>query len=178
MNSNHNHFKAIIALTLFVYVSTAYAVKFHSYVNEKGETVFSNVPRKCTRNSSLTCLEYHPVFAQEPSKSAAAPESESRHVTKPSRRAENDQAHSMRRLPFPENPGIDQQFDILNKIVEMNKIVDEYFPAKSSQETMDKARQQQQDILDALQMIRNVSSEEESPSIEKAIDILRSNLIE
>jgi hypothetical protein len=179
MRNNRNSLYFVFLLLLSVYASSAYALKFHSYVNEKGETVYSNVPRNCTRNSSLTCLEYHPVIKQSGNhQSIANHDSGNAGKINQAKKQQKHQRQSPGNPYLTDTPSIDQQFDLLNNIVEMNKLMDEYFPAPPDPQQSRQVRQQQQDILNVLQSIKNLSSEEESPSIEKAINILRSNLVE
>lgn len=173
--------KLIISLMFLLYVSSTYAVKFHSYVNEKGETVFSNIPQKCVQAATLTCLEMHPALSMKPAKTRTSDRSglKSGPVAKRStgqsrsRTTANAQAGSQ-----SAGTPISSAFNILDNIVEMNHLMNEYYPASADPADTAKVRAQQEDILDVLQIIKGASSNKEQGTIEKAINILRSNLVQ
>lgn len=172
--------KAFIALTLLLLAPASYAVKFHSYINEQGETVFSNVPRKCIKNSTLTCLEYHPAMSGgSPEKRSSGSQNSTKNqpVTKAGRPL-NSTTNGTSNIQQPRQKAIEQKLDILDSIVEMNDIINEYYPGKPDPAEASRVRQQQEDILDVLQVIKSSADSEEKTSIEKAMDILRSNLVE
>lgn len=167
--------KITTLIALLVYASTSFAVKFHSYTNEQGETVFSNVPQNCIKNSSLTCLEYHPVLSNK--------------ATNPERKTHQDQFGQKANRPTLDKSGNNNllehlgsteglQPDILNRIIEVNRLLNEYYPAKPDPGAARKVRQQQEGILDVLQVIRNTAGDTEKPIIDRAIDVLRSRLVQ
>ncbi len=172
--------KVALGLFFLLYVSTSYAVKFHSYVNDKGETVFSNIPQKCVQGATLTCLDRHPVLSSKGSASHDTKKSATATglANKESRQSNNrtiDKSHT----GAPTNAGsVNSAFNILDNIVEMNNLMNEYYPASADPEEVAKVRAQQDDILDVLQIIKGASNNEEQGTIEKAIDVLRSNLVQ
>lgn len=168
--------KIIIGLILILHATTPYAVKFHSYINEKGETVFSNIPKKCIQKSTLTCLQYHPLMFTGDKKSNTSGKAKS--YLKQSGQKTKHSEYSRPEKIDNSNDSYDTSFDILNNIVEMNNLMNEYYPAESDPVEANKVRQQQEDILDVLQVIKGVSSEGEKSSIDRAINILRNNLID
>jgi hypothetical protein len=169
--------KITLFLTLILITCTSQAVKFHSYLNEKGETVFSNVPQNCIKNSTLTCLKYHPVFT-------SAPEAKikSRNIAHQPRQKPNASANAssdrtnVNGLFGKQGSGL--QLDLLERVVEMNQFLNEYYPAKPDPSDASRVREQQDTIMHVLQVIRNTVSSDEKPSIERAMDILRSNLVD
>ena len=164
--------KNIIALALLFFVSHSYAVKFHSYVNDKGETVCSNVPADCIENSVLTCLRYHPVMSAQPPAVTPSPQTKSGTTKRPigTDSVFNDFKHT------PGNKGNDLQLDILDRIVGINALINQYYPGRPDPSKVKEVRNQQENILQTLHMIRNTANREEKPAIERAIQILRSNL--
>jgi hypothetical protein len=169
--------KFITAFFLFLYVSNLYAVRFHSYINEKGETVFSNVPKKCIQKSALTCLEYHPVMST-PEKKSNRPELVPENTEFNANHQIYNRAHKSVNEETPFTTSLDSSFEILNNIVEMNNLMNQYYPAEPDKAEAARVRQQQEDILDILEIIKGASSAGEKSPIEEAIQILRSNLID
>lgn len=164
--------KTLITLTLLLYACAPYAVKFHSYVNDKGETVFSNVPQNCTKNSALTCLQYHPVMSSSRPQNVAVQAEEQPDPVVNTRSSKPG-------LSIPRaKTTTDQQLDLLESMAEGYRLVNQYFPGKPDPTDAHRARQQQEGILDVLQVIRKAAGNEDVPPIDKAIDILRSNLVE
>jgi hypothetical protein len=170
-------YKIITAFFLFLYASNLYAVRFHSYINEKGETVFSNVPEKCIQKSALTCSEYHPVMSNA-YKNPVKQKIDNSQTSKRSKPRTNKRAYKSDNKETFLNTSVGSSFEILNNIVEMNNLMNEYYPAEPNKADADRVRQQQEDILDVLQIIKGASSEGEKSSIEKAINILRENVID
>lgn len=169
--------KIAITLTLFLYVSTLQALKFHSYVNEKGETVFSNVPDNCIKDSTLTCLKYHPVFSSAP-EATLKPESipnQSGHRTNSAKNSPSNRDH-INDLFGKKGSGL--QLDMLERVLEMNKLMNEYYPGEPDPDDASRVRQQQDEIMDVLRVIRNSVGGDQKPSIDRAMDILRSNLVD
>lgn len=164
-------FKIIFALTLLLHATSSFAVKFHSYINDKGETVFSNVPKRCVKNSLLTCLQYHPVMSSGNPKKKL---NQSRQKTDPPK---NIRFKKSTFTNAPSKVG-SQQLDVLDRIVERYNFINEYFPGKPNPEEAIKVQQHQKTILDVLQVIRNATGGKEKISIDKAIDILRSNHVQ
>lgn len=169
--------KTTFTLILILCTSTLHAVKFHSYINDKGETVFSNVPQNCIKNSTLTCLKYHPVFSSG-TNSTVEPGSDSSQPVPKAKNPINARSNNSNSNAQSRKSGTGLQLDILDRVVEMNKVINEYFPGQPDPLEANQVRQQQDDILDILQVIRNTASGEEQSSIEKAIDVLRSNLVQ
>lgn len=70
------------------------------------------------------------------------------------------------------------QLDMLERVVEMNKLMNEYYPGKPDPDDASRVREQQDDIMDVLRVIRNSVGGDQKSSIDSAMDILRSNLID
>lgn len=170
-------YKIITAFFLLLYASNLYAVRFHSYINEKGETVFSNVPEKCIQKSALTCSEYHPVMSTA-YKNPVKQKLENRQTGKRSNPRINKGADKSDNKETFSSTSQGSSFEILNNIVEMNNLMNQYYPAEPDKADAARVRQQQEEILDVLQIVKGASSEGEKSSIEKAINILRENVID
>ena len=172
--------KTLLALIVLLPVTTSHAVKFHSYINEKGETVFSNVPEECINNSALTCLEYHPVMSTGSigPDSSVNPKNGQNQSGQPPDRSDNIRSGSSNFSDEPNTVDSGLQLDSLERIIEMNNLINEYYPAKPNPDDANKVQQQQHQILNVLDVIRNTAGEEEKPSIERAIELLRSNLVD
>ena len=67
---------------------------------------------------------------------------------------------------------------MLDQAVEMNQLLNQYYPGAPDPDTAAQVREQQQDIMDVLQVIRGAADDEDRSSIDRAIDIFRSNLAE
>ncbi len=171
--------KIIIALISLIVATSSQAVRFHSYVNDKGQTVYSNVPANCIRQSVLTCNQYHPVVSTGSSVSSSADATgKTKNLNAPvisNGKGGYSNSLSQRKPNLVET---NSKFDILDRIVEMKKVVDEYFPGNGSSTERGHVRQQQDDIMGVLQLIKNAADPEESLSIERAIDIFRDNTVE
>lgn len=169
--------KSTLLLTLILFTCTLQAVKFHSYVNDKGETVFSNVPQNCIRDSTLTCLKYHPVFTAAPEASI-----KSGNIAHQSTQRSNNSANAssnranVNGLFGKQGSGL--QLDLLERVVEMNQFLNEYYPGQPDPSDASRVREQQDSIMHVLQVIRNTVSSDEKPSIERAMHLLRSNLVD
>lgn len=177
----HTALSSVLALAMTLPASTAYALKFHSYVNDRGETVFSNVPAKCVKDSSLTCMQYHPLFAE--------PEVKAESTGTTANGDSGQQASSSRRStggrsPLPAavlklgNAGTGLDLNLLDRVVEMNQLIDTYYPARPDPAAAQQVREQQQEILEVLEMIRKGADTGQQTTINKAIEVLRSNLAE
>lgn len=165
-------------MLLSLFCASADAIRFHSYTNEKGETVYSNLPRKCVSDSIMTCAGYHPVNRDVETQQNTLDKAPS---AKQSSR--NKKGYSTNTAPsgtgFPttgDQLGQEQLFGILENIVEMKGVLDKYFPGSSDPQEATKVRQQQQQILGVLQGIKQGADSDERPLIERAINILRENL--
>ncbi len=145
-------------------------------MNEKGEIVFSNVPKQCINKSALTCLQYHPVISSGATGSLSSDKAKL-NFKQSGKKAIQVEYNKPQKIDNS-NGSYDTSFDILNNIVEMNNLMNEYYAGESDPAEANKVRQQQEYILDVLQVIKGVSSEGEKSSIEKSIDILRNNLVD
>ena len=174
--------KLTVGLFILLAVSNSYALKFHSFVNEKGETVYSNVPQECIRNAVLTCMDRHPAVLdsrKSDRRSYGTGTGSARFAGKNSNQQSSRRKTSNMDVDNqPSGASVTSAFGVLQNIVEMNKLMNEYYPAQADPADSAKVRAQQEDILDVLDIIRAASSNEEQGTIDKAIDILRSNLVE
>ncbi len=171
--------RVIIAFMALMSTTSSQAVRFHSYVNDEGQTVFSNVPKKCIRQSILTCNQYHPVVSTGQGVSASTKAKDK--TDKPGSPVKSSTYGGYTKSSSQRKPnivGTNSQFDILGRIVEMKKIVDEYFPGNGSVTERNQVSQQQDDIMNVLQLIKKAADPEESQSIQRAIDIFRDNTVE
>ena len=168
--------KSILVLAFLFPASVSYALKFNSYINEHGETVFSNLPEECVQNAALTCLQYHPVMSPEFQTGAATgPERKSanRQTSKSNLRA----AGKSSAADSPQSTQSSMQMEILDRVVESNRLMNQLYPAQPDPAQAREVRQQQEKILDVLDIINNAASGEEKNTIERAMDVLRSNMI-
>ena len=168
--------KKILFLLLVCQTGLAGAVEFQRYTNSDGVTVYSNVPANCIRDSVLTCLQYHPVISAE--KPAATSHSSAKPPVAKSRPRTGRPAATTARRSEPATRDTRLQLGVLEQIAEMNAIINQYYPGLPDPADAQKAREQQENILEVLQVIQKAASGEERSTIDRAIDILRSNLIE
>jgi hypothetical protein len=160
---------AVMLLILICLPFSAQALRFQSYTNEKGETVFSNLPAKCIEKGRLTCLQHHPLSAKP--KRATTPQKQSTRNTRP--------MTTTTRAPIsPEVNSEADLFDMLDEVVEIKQLLDKYYPAAADPETERSVKEQQQQIMNTLKLIRNVANQQELPSIERAIDIFQTHRID
>lgn len=170
-----------LSLSLLIAISVGYslplkAVKFYSYTNENGETVYSNVPQSCITNSVMTCMDHHPaIHTAEPAlDSVSRPDTANRRASSPVNSANLSSRSTARQNQAVE----DGLFDVLENIGEMNAIVNEYFPGNSDPVEAAKVRERQEKILEVLEVIKRGAGEDERTSINRAIGILRDNLVD
>lgn len=170
-----------VLIILLLTTSIAQALEFRSYTNSEGVTVLSNVPKNCVKNSVMTCLQYHPVISSGPSSSTpggaahAKPPAAATAAGGPGRASSATGRHNARP---PTTATSNLQMDTLERIAEMYGIINEYFPGYSDSQAATDARAEQENILGVLQTIRGLASSDDQPTIERAIDILRANLVE
>ncbi len=126
--------KLPIAATLGVlfYLPSANALEFKSYVNERGETVFTNLPSACIKNSRLACMQYHPLMVNKQPLPDAPPN------TAKANAAKNTAQSPARPTDNGAKPDISKSALLglravkgLKQLVEANKILDQHFPAGS-----------------------------------------------
>ena len=60
----------------------------------------------------------------------------------------------------------------------MNQLIDTYYPARPDPAAAQQVREQQQEILEVLEVIRKGANAGQQTTINKAIEVLRSNLAE
>jgi len=119
-------------LGLLFYLSSSHALELKSYVNERGETVFTNVPSACIKNSRLACMQYHPLMAKKQPPADARPNAAKANTAK------NTAQSSTRPTDNGAKPDISKSALLglraaqgLKQLVEANKILDQHFPAGS-----------------------------------------------
>ncbi len=163
---------------LLAQLQPAEAMRFYRYTNEQGETVISNVPPDCVNNARLTCMDRHPVSVGPPAVSTGAPDKKSQSTTSAqSPSVSSRQATQPGTQSKPTGPNAYQPlFDMLDQVVERKQLLDEYYTAAPDPDTAAQVRQQQQDIMDILQVIRGTADSDDQSTIDRAIDIFRSNL--
>ncbi len=161
-------------------LQAAQAMRLYRYTNEQGETVISNVPPKCIKDARLTCMERHPVAVGQPGVKPAATQKKSR----PAKTAAKPGRSSRKTAAKSTQPGQTASrnsqplFNMLDQVVEVNKLLDEYYPGAPDPGTAAQVREQQQDIMDVLQVIRGVADDDDQSTIDRAIEVFRSNLAE
>ncbi len=163
---------------LLTQLQPAEAMRFYRYTNEQGETVISNVPPNCVNNARLTCMDRHPVSVGPPAAPTKTPEKTTRSTTSaqsPSVSSRQAAQPGTRSKPT-ENNAYQPLFDMLDQVVERKQLLDEYYTATPDPDTAAQVRAQQQDIMDILQTIRGSADSEDQSTIDRAIDIFRSNL--
>ena len=62
-------------------------IHFHSYKDKNGVTRFSNIPRRCTANGMLTCINLGPIFSQPVSVSPTNKQAKARSTTNRNKRS-------------------------------------------------------------------------------------------
>lgn len=173
--------RIIIAFTVLMIATSTQAIKFHSYINDEGKTVFSNVPKNCVNQSVLTCLQYHPVISTDNRDSKSNGVDTKNRSNQTTTLTGHPGRNINSRFQFQQRSnetGRNHEFDVLNRVVEMNKLINDYFPGNGSSSDANQVRQQQNNILEVIQVIRKAANPEERQSIDHAIDIFRSNRIE
>lgn len=164
----------LVAMTMG-YSMPLKAVKFYSYTNDEGVTVYSNVPRDCVSGSVMTCMDYHPAIRGAESGPQVAADAVGRNSTP----ANPVNRSASRSLPEFQQQAVEHGlFNVLENIGEMNALVDQYFPGNSDPVEAAKVRQRQEKILDMLEIIRRGAGDDEKSSIDRAIGILRDNLVD
>ena len=169
--------RILVAAVILLYMSSSYALGLQSYVDEQGRTVFTNLPAECVKDSRLTCMEYHPLVSQTGS-SANDSEAIASRPTGPFSSADNQRCKT---LADPGAASGDNQsalpgLDVLQSLVEVNRIVDQYFPGDANPEMVQDVRQKQEKILKMLGGLRNSADQEQKSTIDRAIEVLRSNM--
>ena len=169
----------LVGIMLGLCALPAQALRFNSYVNEQGQTVYSNVPKQCIRGQLMTCGDQHPVMSGQADNRPAVANAPVARSDGKRRAAQPKQSAGRHTVGMPGSSAQvneDSLFSILNQVSEMNALLDEYFPGNPDPEELARVRQQQEGILEILQGIKKAATSEQQSSIEKAIDILRSNL--
>ena len=164
----------LVAITM-VYSMPLKAVKFYSYTNDQGETVFSNVPRDCVSDSVMTCMDYHPVTRRSLPETRPTPSPE-RSKRLPEK---SPNASGSRNSPaFRQQAVNDSLLGVLENLSDMNAIIDQYFPGNADPVEAAKVRERQEKILEVLEVLKRGAGDDERPTINRAIGILRDNLVD
>ncbi len=154
----------------------AQSVDFTDQVLQDGRSVYSNIPAECVRDGVLICLQYHPLNQLHFNHSRAPASATVARPTPKTSRTRVIRQSPAAAASASQATAANAQLSVLEQLVEMNRILDEHFPGAGSAQDRARVKQQQSQIMNILNTVEGVASEDAKPTIRRAIEIFQSGI--
>ena len=161
------------------------AVDFTGQKQLDGKSVYSNIPAECVEDGVLICLQYHPMNQlhfqkSQPSTSASVNASSptSSQSTRAGVRISSGSTADNTAAQASGQASISPQLNVLQQLVEMNRMLDEHFPGQGIAQDRARVQQQQNQIMQLLGSVEDAAPDDMRPTIRQAIEIFQSGMVQ